>query len=79
MFVSLAENPPTLCEHFYCCNITVLLQGATKVVFSLSAFGLGKSGQNSLHFMVMGTATPASLASCPGGEELISVVGGILL
>lgn len=74
IFASLAENPPTLCEHFYGCNITVLLQmavtqGATKVMFSLSAFGLGKSGQNSLHFMVTGTATPASLASCPGGKS----------
>lgn len=41
-------------------------QGATKVMFSLSAFGLGKSWHNSVHFVVMGTAIPASLASGPG-------------
>ena len=53
-------------------------QRATQVMFSPSAFGLEKSWQNSLHFMVMGTATPTSLALCPGGEELVPVVSNIL-
>lgn len=71
IYFSQTEIPLKLLNRYYCCNIMVLLQmGVAQVStetcsYILCLFGLGKSWQNSLYFMVMDTAAPFHWHSAP--------------